>query len=113
MQHAGSLKLRSFFRESGRSYSQVLSGQNATVGLDEVTRRTCLMDCPADRSGRSVFLATSDQLTTALALIELNGVVDRVVLCPPGVDPRYFETIVSEAEADLIICNDSFSDFRH
>ena len=32
--------------------------------------------------GRSVLVATRDQLTAALALIELDGIARRMVLCP-------------------------------
>ena len=37
-------------------------------------------------AGRHVLVRTSDQLFAALALIELDGVAARMVLCPPDLD---------------------------
>jgi hypothetical protein len=34
---------------------------------------------------RSVLVATGDQLTTAVAMIELDGIARRVVFCPPDI----------------------------
>jgi acyl-coenzyme A synthetase/AMP-(fatty) acid ligase len=50
--------------------------------------------------GRSVVIATEQALTAVLALIELDGVARRMVLCPPGVSPEHFPQVVSDAQAD-------------
>src|SRR5262245_11146721 len=54
---------------------------------------------------RSVLLATTDQLTTALALIELDGVVRRLVLCPPDLQPAHLPHVIATAEIDAIVSN--------
>ena len=50
--------------------------------------------------GRSVVIATEEALTAVLALIELDGVARRMVLCPPGVAPEHFPQVVRDAQAD-------------
>ncbi len=54
-------------------------------------------------SGRSVLIATTDQLIAAAALIELDGVARRMVLCPPSLPAESLASIVRSAEADAIV----------
>ena len=49
---------------------------------------------------RTVLLATRDQLTAALALIELDGVARRIVLCPPDLAAAHFPAVIQTASAD-------------
>ena len=49
---------------------------------------------------RTVLIATRDQLTAALALIELDGVARRIVLCPPDLAATHFAAVIQTAGAD-------------
>ena len=49
---------------------------------------------------RTVLLATRDPLTAALALIELDGVARRIVLCPPDLAAAHFPAVIQTASAD-------------
>jgi acyl-coenzyme A synthetase/AMP-(fatty) acid ligase len=53
--------------------------------------------------GRSVVLAAKDQLTAALALIELDGVAWRLVLCPPDLALQHLPGVIRGAEADAVV----------
>jgi acyl-coenzyme A synthetase/AMP-(fatty) acid ligase len=53
--------------------------------------------------GRSVLLATHEQLPTALALIELDGVARRLVLCTPDLTPQQLAGVAATAQADVIV----------
>jgi acyl-coenzyme A synthetase/AMP-(fatty) acid ligase len=53
--------------------------------------------------GRSVLIATHAQLPTALALIELDGVARRMVLCTPDLTPDQLAGVAATAEADAIV----------
>jgi acyl-CoA synthetase (AMP-forming)/AMP-acid ligase II len=53
-------------------------------------------------SGRSILLATRDQLAAALALIELDGVADRIVICPPETSSEQFPSLVQKGGIDTI-----------
>src|SRR5438445_618418 len=48
--------------------------------------------------GRSVLVATREQLTAALAMIELDGIARRLVICPPDVPRDHLRAIVATAE---------------
>jgi len=57
----------------------------------------------AELAGKSVAVATGHQLTTALALIELDGVARRVTILPPDVDPGHLAALFAGAEIDAVI----------
>jgi acyl-CoA synthetase (AMP-forming)/AMP-acid ligase II len=72
----------------------------STVGLGELARASSLGGRLEELRGRSVLVATQEQLAAALALIELDGVARRVVLCPPGLSPEHLPAVVDTAEVD-------------
>ena len=56
-----------------------------------------------DLSGRNVLIRTSDQLNAALALIELDGAAQRMVIWPPDLDEAHLPAIMARAEIDAIV----------
>jgi len=50
-----------------------------------------------------VLVSTRDQLTTALALIELDGVAGRLVLCPPDLPVEHLSYVIDLAAVDAIV----------
>jgi len=58
---------------------------------------------PTALEGRSVLVATADQLTAALALIALDGVAHRLVICPPGVPDEQLSEIIATAHVDAVV----------
>jgi acyl-coenzyme A synthetase/AMP-(fatty) acid ligase len=53
--------------------------------------------------GRSVLLAMREQLSSALALLELDGVARRLVLCTPDLTPEQLAGVRATAEADIVL----------
>ena len=53
--------------------------------------------------GRSVLLATRDQLTAALAMIELDGVARRMIICPPDVSADHLPEVIGRAGVEAIV----------
>src|SRR5690348_10922643 len=53
--------------------------------------------------GRTVLVWTTEQLPAALALIEIDGIVRRLVVCPPDFDPVHLPYVIATAEVDLVI----------
>jgi acyl-coenzyme A synthetase/AMP-(fatty) acid ligase len=56
-----------------------------------------------DLRGKSLIVLAGDQLTAALALIELDGVARRLVLCPPDIHAEQIEILIADSKADAII----------
>jgi acyl-coenzyme A synthetase/AMP-(fatty) acid ligase len=86
-----------------------ISDADNRVAFRECLAGTCLRDASGDLSGKSILLATPDQMTTALALIELDGIAGRLVLCPADIDPRHFVAIAATAAIDIVVCGDDVS----
>jgi acyl-CoA synthetase (AMP-forming)/AMP-acid ligase II len=82
---------------------RALWGAKASVDLATLSARSGLGDGREALSGRSILLATIDQLTAALALIELDGVAQRIVLCPPDLPPEHLDFVMAVAEVDAIV----------
>lgn len=60
----------------------------------------------ADLSGKRVLLRTSNQLFAALALIELDGVAARIVICPPDVKAEHLPSLIERAAIDVVVSDD-------
>jgi acyl-coenzyme A synthetase/AMP-(fatty) acid ligase len=82
---------------------RTISDARQVVSLSGILGETCLGDRLAELSGRSVLLAVSDQLVSAIAMTELDGVARRMLLCPPDLNADHVETLVEDAEIDAIV----------
>jgi acyl-coenzyme A synthetase/AMP-(fatty) acid ligase len=51
-------------------------------------------------------LRTSDQLFAALALIELDGVAARIVVCPPDVKAEHLPSVIEHAAITVVVSDD-------
>ena len=80
-----------------------VSNAEMRVALRDLLACSVLGGRCQELSGRSVLIATSDQLLAAAALIELDGVARRMVLCLPGLPEESLRSIVKSAEADAIV----------
>jgi acyl-coenzyme A synthetase/AMP-(fatty) acid ligase len=58
---------------------------------------------------RSVMIMADDQLRVAAALIDLDGWVRRIVICPPDFEARHFSAVVRDAEVDSIVHDGGWS----
>jgi acyl-coenzyme A synthetase/AMP-(fatty) acid ligase len=61
-------------------------------------------------SGRSVLLMPQDQLATAVAMIELDGVARRMIICPPDVSAEHLPEVIGRGEVDAIVSDHERSD---
>lgn len=74
--------------------------------INPLLRGTSLSGRLAELVGRSVLIATSDQLTTALALIELDGRARRIIILPPDTVVDHLRALIDDAEADAVVTDD-------
>ena len=83
---------------------------DTTVALSDFASGSALGARFDEIRGRSVLVTTSDQLVAALALIELDGIARRLVLCPPDLDPVHLPYVVATAEIDAIVTDRSLDE---
>ncbi len=75
----------------------------SSVALHDLAHGTSLGGRLPELAGRSVLIATGDQLTAALALIELDGVARRLILCPPDLAAEHLRSVIADAEVDAVV----------
>jgi acyl-coenzyme A synthetase/AMP-(fatty) acid ligase len=80
-----------------------ISDAREVVSLTDVLGETCLGDRLGELSGRSVLLAVADQLISAIAMTEIDGVARRMLLCPPDLNADHVEALIDDADIDAIV----------
>ena len=103
MPHPDDGSLWSSSNAAGRLSDRALWGAGASVTLGELVRGSSLGGRIEELRGRSVLVATGDQLTAALALIELDGVVGRLVLGPPDLPAEHLPFVMETAAVDALV----------
>jgi acyl-coenzyme A synthetase/AMP-(fatty) acid ligase len=82
----------------------------ARARISDLARGTSLGGRLDELAGRSVLLATTSQLTSALALIELDGIARRLTILPPDADSNHFGALIANAEIDAVVTDAGSSD---
>jgi acyl-coenzyme A synthetase/AMP-(fatty) acid ligase len=82
---------------------RTISDARQVVSLTDIGGESCLIGGAGDLSGRSVLLAVSDQLISALAMAEIDGVARRMLLCPPDLNADHIPSLVRDAEIDAVV----------
>ena len=84
----------------GKLPAGAFHGTGTVVRLADLAEASSLGGHLEELRGRTVLIATRDQLTAALALIELDGVAQRIVLCPPDLAAAHFPAVIETSGAD-------------
>jgi acyl-CoA synthetase (AMP-forming)/AMP-acid ligase II len=82
---------------------RTISDARRTVSLTTILGETCLADRLGELSGRSVLLAVADQLISAIAMTEIDGVARRMLLCPPDLDAAHIQTLIENADIEAVV----------
>ena len=97
------LSLRETLTASARLDERRIWGAAAAVDLAQIAAGTTLDRDVAALAGRSVILRVADPLFAALALIELDGVARRIVLCPPDLSDEALPGVIASAGVDALV----------
>lgn len=91
---------------AGHDPNRSLWGKDASARLGDLAVHSSLSGQLERVRGASVLIRTREQLAAALALIEIDGVARRLVLCPPDLLPEYIPAICATAEVDFVVSDD-------
>ena len=80
-----------------------LSDAKQIASLTDIAGRTCLKGRLSELSGKSVLLATTGQFLSALAMLEIDGVARRMLLCPPDLRPDHVQALFEDAGIDAVV----------
>jgi acyl-coenzyme A synthetase/AMP-(fatty) acid ligase len=90
---------------AGTSLAGALHGAGGSVALAELETGSCLDIERESLRGRSVLLALREQMSTALALIELDGIARRLVLCTPELSAERLAEVAASAQTDVTLAD--------
>lgn len=102
----GGVSLWDDLRQAGNLVRRFVLSDVANVGLFELAASSSLERPIQQFHGRSVLIRTRQQLTAALAIIELDGIARRLVLCPPDLPNDHVSVAIQMAEADMVVLDD-------
>ncbi|WP_428491976.1 ANL family adenylate-forming protein [Rhodopila sp.] len=90
--------------------ARALSDRGARFRLVDLVQGRSLDVDPRELRGRRVLIATDRQLPAALAMIQLDGIAARMVLCPPDVSREHCLEAIADAEVDTVVSDASGPD---
>ena len=82
---------------------QTLWAADAAATLADLAGGSTLGGRIEELRGRTVLLSTTSQLAAALALVQLDGVARRIVLCTPDLPVEHMPVIIETAEVDAVV----------
>jgi len=94
--------LREAIAAAGTSAGR-LYGVRGTTDLAGLAHGSSLGDQLEELRGRSVLIAVKDPSPAALALLELDGVAARLVLCPADLPPEHMPAVARAAGCDAAV----------
>ena len=101
-----------WIRESGILPDWGFSDAQNSVSAGSLAAGSGFAGRLGELAGRSVLIATQHQLAAAGALIELDGLARRLILCPPDIASKHLPTIVADAEVDAIVSDHMVSEHK-
>jgi acyl-coenzyme A synthetase/AMP-(fatty) acid ligase len=78
-------------------------GVTGSICLSDLREGTTLGDGLTELAGRSVLIATRNQFAAALALIELDGIARRLIVCTPDLPSERLPAVVAKGGVDAIV----------
>jgi acyl-CoA synthetase (AMP-forming)/AMP-acid ligase II len=104
-------QLRGADSSSGCLSKRFLSSATESVVLAELLGGSTLGGRRDELTGRSILLATREQFAAATALIEMDGLAARIIICPPDITPEQFPSLIERGGVDVIVSDYEVPDY--
>jgi acyl-CoA synthetase (AMP-forming)/AMP-acid ligase II len=105
--------IRDWLSHSSNCGGRFLWSAHDTIPLSALLGGTCLAGRVRELYDRTVLLLAHDQLAAALALIELDGVSRRLIICPAELPLEYLPMVIGKADVDAIVSDYDPGDLNH
>jgi acyl-CoA synthetase (AMP-forming)/AMP-acid ligase II len=99
--------LSGWLGRSALSRKEVLAGTDCTLLLSDLLDREHMEGGTGPLAGRSVLVRVQRQSAAAAALIALDGVARRIVICPPDLAPQHLPHVLRTAEVECCVADGS------
>jgi acyl-coenzyme A synthetase/AMP-(fatty) acid ligase len=103
------VSLRGILGPADKLNDRYLCGLEGSVRLADLANGSTLEGRLGELWDRSVLLRTKDQFPTALALLDLDGIARRIVVCPPSLPSDHLPSILADSEIDAAVTDDDDS----
>jgi acyl-coenzyme A synthetase/AMP-(fatty) acid ligase len=97
------MSLSGLLRDSGSASGSFVEDPERRIDWLELQKGSVLYSRGDELQGRSVLIAVQSQLATIAALMELDGIAQRVVLCPPDLQFEHLPYVIDTAQVDGIV----------
>ena len=104
------VSLEAALSDAARHSHRFIWSPKTQVALAELTAGSSLECRIEELRGRSVLILTRDQLTAALALMQIDGVARRLILCPPDLDAEHIPFVMATAGVDAVVSDYASAD---
>lgn len=105
MQESNRSSLRNLLAGAGEPSGRFIADEVTRIDLHDLCQGRFLGADQDELRDRNVLVAVRSQLACAAALIGLDGLARRILLCPPDLAPRHIPPILSAGEVDCIVCD--------
>jgi acyl-coenzyme A synthetase/AMP-(fatty) acid ligase len=105
MQQNSRVTLRDLMAAAGGLSHRFIADETTQLGLGALNEGDGVCGCLDSLRDRNIFLAVETQLACAVALIALDGLARRIMLCPPDLSPRHVSSVLADGEVDVIVCD--------
>ena len=105
--------LRQWLHEAPNLNQSFLVARDLRVPLADVRNGSVLGSRRSDFANRSVLVKIRDQLPTALALVDLDGLARRIVIAPPDLKTSDTAAVMAEADVDAVVTDDEPEALQH
>ena len=103
--------LRAWMRVAATDDAAGLHAPAASLPWRSTIHATVLNGRREELAGKSVLIGVASQSAAALAMLELDGVVSRMVVTPPDFTPERLASAIAQAGVEAIVCDDAAKDF--
>ena len=103
MPHDNTRSLWELTAASGLSSNRFIADRASRITMTELVKPNAGREGRELLAGRSVLISCDRQLPAVLAVLSLDGLARRIVLCPPDFPATFLPDVMAQAEVDLII----------
>src|SRR6185312_14083913 len=97
------MSLRRAIKNTTTGVDRCLWSANRSLRVENFLDQSSLGGQRQALAGKSVLIRTADQLTTAAALIELDGIASRILICPPDVKSEHISNLAALAGVEAVV----------
>lgn len=96
-------------RDSGGNNTSLVQNPEQRIEWRDLLEGSVLHSRGDELQGRSVLIAIRSQLATISALLELDGIARRIVLCPPDLSLEHLPYVIDIAQLDAIVTDQALT----